>query len=283
MYIFKCKLVIDASEDRYIPQIFAEKYPKWIDNPEYVQILLAGPDHERYFEVWHRVTIYYKEHEGRYLAKDSKTDGLLMCEYSPMDYLVKKFADKNQLDNECCPACLKESVVKVCSEFVLSWLGGKDENEALEWFNPSDNKDANVNKALEWIGYKLREIKDLDEKWTHEKMESFTRGVNSLISGEFGVTHTPYNLAKLQERLDLFCLTWKNDMGVLPMVVGRHGRGRLKRLTAEVPQQGALVVHYDIEEYEKPKKPALPVHGFWKKTWVFIKVFLGNMAKGVQK
>ena len=273
MYIFNCKLVIDASEDRYIPQIFAEKYPKWIDNPEYVQILLAGPDHERYFEVWHRVTIYYKEHEGRYLAKDSKSDGLLMCEYSPMDYLVKKLANKNQLDKEGCPDEIKESVVKVCSEFVTSFLGGKDEDEALEWFKPSDNKDANTNKALEWISFKLREIKELDAKWTHEKMESFTSGVNSLISGEIGVTHTPYNLAKLQERLDLFCLRWKNDMGVLPMVVGRHGRGRLRRLTAEVPRPGEVVVHYDIEGDEEHIELVPPI---FNRIWGVIKMMFGK-------
>ena len=49
--------VIDGSYGVYVPQVFAERFPERVTDPEDKKILLAGPDdkNEFYFETWEKV------------------------------------------------------------------------------------------------------------------------------------------------------------------------------------------------------------------------------------
>ena len=43
MNIVKCTYIIDGNQGQYIPQIFAERYPEWLEEDDKA-ILLDGPD-----------------------------------------------------------------------------------------------------------------------------------------------------------------------------------------------------------------------------------------------
>jgi hypothetical protein len=45
-------LLIDECNGVYIPQIFAKRYPDHVHNDEDMAALIAGPEHELYWEVW---------------------------------------------------------------------------------------------------------------------------------------------------------------------------------------------------------------------------------------
>lgn len=48
-------LLIDGNRGVYVPQQFAKCFPGAIQDAETLQILLAGPEHEQYWDAWQDV------------------------------------------------------------------------------------------------------------------------------------------------------------------------------------------------------------------------------------
>lgn len=66
------EILLDSRHGVYIPQLYAEQYaPKFSGAyPEYLKVLLDGPEHERYWEAWENVlnrdtlTVYTEDPDG---------------------------------------------------------------------------------------------------------------------------------------------------------------------------------------------------------------------------
>ncbi len=59
--------LLDDSRGIYIPKVFAESYSWDNVNPEDIDILLCGPDHEYYWDAWDSVL-----QSARYVDKNGK-------------------------------------------------------------------------------------------------------------------------------------------------------------------------------------------------------------------
>lgn len=61
----KIDCILDGQHGIYIPQLFAKLYPEFV-NGEDKEILIAGPEHEQYWDAWDDVLNYaeWKDDEG---------------------------------------------------------------------------------------------------------------------------------------------------------------------------------------------------------------------------
>ena len=147
---FEC--VVDGSRGIYIPQFFAEHYPSCMDGSER-DILLAGPEHENYWDVWS--DIQGSECWDGDIWQGESGDVFIISN-SPMQALVEAWESSEELDD--CPKWLRETVAKLSEEFITDRPDEfVSEDEALQHFSPSKYNDALVNKALEWMRAELRE------------------------------------------------------------------------------------------------------------------------------
>ena len=154
MNIVKCACIIDGNQGQYIPQIFAERFPEWLDDEDKV-ILLAGPDHADYWEVWNDVQC--SEHNGQFLTYSEGGNDLMLCEESPMQLAVLAFANGDFL-REDCPEIIRPVITVLCNEFLTDPEGWQSEDDALYWFSPDSHNDELVNAALTWINTRLKEV-----------------------------------------------------------------------------------------------------------------------------
>ena len=146
MNIVKCACIIDGNQGQYIPQIFAEKFPEWLENDDKA-ILLSGPDNADYWEVWDNV--HLSEHAGQFLTNSEGGNDLMLCKESPMQSDILAFAEGEGLEK--CPADMKAGVIAICNEFLTDPSGWLSEEEALAWFAPFQYNTPDVNKSLAWI------------------------------------------------------------------------------------------------------------------------------------
>ena len=151
MEIKHFEFVVDGILGAFAPKVFAKRFPSWLDDEEQ-EILLSGPEHELYWDVWDEVS--YKEYaeESLYLGESGD---LFIISDSPMQALITAWESSEELDSSA--AELRGIVQKLASEF----LTGRDEfiseDEALQHFLPFQYNDDLVNKALEWMRAELRE------------------------------------------------------------------------------------------------------------------------------
>ena len=144
-------LAVDGSRGIYVPKFFAENYPSCMDGSER-DILLAGPEHENYWDVWSDI-------QGRECWDGDIWQGesgdIFILSDSPMQALITAWESSEELDSSA--AELRGIVQKLASEF----LTGRDEfiseDEALQHFSSFTHNDETVNKALEWMRAELRE------------------------------------------------------------------------------------------------------------------------------
>ena len=145
-------LVIDGCHGIYIPQIFAQKFPEWLDDEEKA-ILLAGPEHELYWETWDEVTSREYEDRAIYL---SQSGDVFILTYSLMNADLQAWASGEYLEN--CPKWLRETVATLSEEFITDRPGEFiSEDEALEIFKPSQYNTYAESQALQWMRAELRE------------------------------------------------------------------------------------------------------------------------------
>jgi len=149
---FKC--VVDSAHGIYTPQIFAEQFPKWLDDAEEKSILLAGPEHEDYWDVWNDVIFYEREDQFIWLGESGD---VFILSNSPMQALVTAWESMEELED--CPTELRSTVQKLAHDFLIECDEFISEEEALYYFKPSPYNDALVNKALEWMQKELEEAR----------------------------------------------------------------------------------------------------------------------------
>ena len=152
MNIVKCTYIIDGNQGQYIPQIFAERYPEWLEDDDKA-ILLSGPDHADYWEVWNDVQC--SEHDGQFLTNSEGGNDLMLCTESPMQWAVLAFAEGEKLED--CPEIIRPVITVLCNEFLTDPEGWQSEEEALLYFAPSQYNTPDVNKACKWIQAQLKE------------------------------------------------------------------------------------------------------------------------------
>ena len=152
MDIVKCKCIVNGAAGVYIPQIFAERYPEWLEDDDKA-ILLSGPDHADYWEVWNDVQC--SEHNGQFLINSEGGNDLMLCEESPMQWAVSAFADGEGLED--CPDIIRHMVTMLCNEFLTDNSDWQSEEDALAWFSPDSHNDELVNAALAWLNKRLKE------------------------------------------------------------------------------------------------------------------------------
>ncbi|MDR1872045.1 MAG: hypothetical protein LBS60_09060 [Deltaproteobacteria bacterium] len=75
------EFLIDGRHGIYVPQEFAEAYGEHISDPEDKAILLAGPDHDQYWDTWAAIVDnvdidggFLLESDGLYLIFDEDID-----------------------------------------------------------------------------------------------------------------------------------------------------------------------------------------------------------------
>ncbi len=145
MNIVKCECIVDGANGQYIPQIFAERFPEWLDDDDKA-ILLSGPDNADYWEVWDNVQ--FSEHAGQFLTNSEGGNDLMLCTESPMQDLIVAFANCEGLED--CP--YPDLVRKIAHEFTMDGPEWVSEEEAIiSNFAPFQYNTPDVNKALEWI------------------------------------------------------------------------------------------------------------------------------------
>ena len=70
--------IVDCHYGIYVPQSFAERYDMnaWHVSPEDAKILLAGPDHEFYWDTWDDVLghAYYEREDGKCFTLEQDGD-----------------------------------------------------------------------------------------------------------------------------------------------------------------------------------------------------------------
>ena len=146
---FEC--VVDGSRGQCVPQVFAERFPEWLDDEEQ-EILMSGPEHELYWDVWDEVS--YKEYADQSLYLGESGDVFIISD-SPMQALVEAWESMEDLDSSA--AELRGTVQKLAYDFLTDRDEFISEDEALQHFSPSKYNDDLVNKALEWMRAELRE------------------------------------------------------------------------------------------------------------------------------
>ena len=135
----------------YIPQTFAERFPEWL-NDEEREILLAGPEHELYWETWDEVISREYEEQSLYLGE---ADGVFITN-SPLNADLQAWAAGEYLEN--CPKWLRETVAKLSEEFITDRPDEfVSEEEALETFKPSKYNTYAESQALQWMHAELTE------------------------------------------------------------------------------------------------------------------------------
>ena len=145
-------LVIDGYHGIYIPQIFAQRFPEWLDDEER-EILLAGPEHEDYWETWDEVTSWEFEDKSLYIGESGD---VFIVTFSSLNVSLQAWASGEYLEN--CPKWLREMVAKFAEEFITDRPGEFiSEDEALEYFKPSQYTTRTVNEAVQWMRAELRE------------------------------------------------------------------------------------------------------------------------------
>ena len=152
MDIVKCECIVDGANGQYIPQIFAERFPEWLDDDDKA-ILLSGPDNADYWEVWDNVQ--FSEHAGQFLTNSEGGNDLMLCKESPMQWAVLSFAEGEGLEE--CPDIIRHIVTVLCNEFLTDPEGWQSEEDALAWFSPDSHNDELVNAALAWLNTRLKE------------------------------------------------------------------------------------------------------------------------------
>ncbi len=144
--------VIDGYHGIYIPQIFAERFPEWLDDEER-ESLPAGPEHEDYWETWDEVISREFEDQSLYLGEAG--DVFILTD-SPLNADLQAWASGEYLEN--CPKWLREMVAKLAEEFITDRPGEFiSEDEAMDYFNPSQYNTRTVNEAVQWMCAELRE------------------------------------------------------------------------------------------------------------------------------
>ena len=147
---FEC--VVDGHHGVYIPQTFAEWYPEWLDDEER-EILLAGPEHEDYWDVWDEVTSRECADQSLYLGESG--DVFILTD-SPLNEELHTWAIGEYLED--CPKWLREIVAKLAEEFITDRPDEIiSEEEALDYFKPSQYNTRTVNQALQWMHEGLTE------------------------------------------------------------------------------------------------------------------------------
>ena len=152
MNIVKCECIVDGANGQYIPQIFAERFPEWLDDDDKA-ILLSGPDNADYWEVWDNVQ--FSEHAGQFLTNSEGGNDLMLCTESPMQWAVLAFAGGECLED--CPEDIRPMVTVLCNEFLTDPEGWQSEEDALSWFSPNSHNDELANAALAWLNTRLKE------------------------------------------------------------------------------------------------------------------------------
>ena len=149
---FEC--IVDGHHGQYTPQVFAERFPEWLDDEEQ-EILLSGPEHELYWDVWDEVS--YKEYaeESLYLGESGD---LFIISDSPMQALITAWESSEELDSSA--AELRGIVQKLAYDFLTDCDEFISEDEALCHFAPFIYNDALINKALEWICKELAKARN---------------------------------------------------------------------------------------------------------------------------
>ena len=154
MEIKHFELAVDGSRGIYVPKFFAENYPSCMEGSER-DILLAGPEHENYWDVWDEVS--YKEYAEESLYLGESGDVFILSD-SPMQALITAWESSEELDD--CPNELRGIVQKLASEFLTGQDEFISEDEALQHFLPFQYNDDLVNKALEWMRKELAETRN---------------------------------------------------------------------------------------------------------------------------
>ena len=144
-------LIVDGCHGIYIPQIFARRFPEWLSDEER-EVLLAGPEHEDYWETWKDVTRRAYEDQSLYLGESG--DVFILTD-SPMQSLIAAWESMEALDD--CPSEFSGIVQKLAYEFLIDGDEFMSEDEALQHFLPFRYNDDLVNKALAWINTRLKE------------------------------------------------------------------------------------------------------------------------------
>ena len=118
-------------------------------------ILLAGPEHENYWDVWS--DIQGSECWDGDIWQGESGDVFIISN-SPMDISVMNWSNSECLDD--CPTELRGIVQKLASEFLTDRDEFISEDEALQHFLPFQYNDALINKALEWMCKELAEARN---------------------------------------------------------------------------------------------------------------------------
>ena len=152
MEIKHFELAVDGSRGIYVPKFFAERFPEWLDDEER-EILLAGPEHELYWETWDEVISREYEEQSLYLGE---ADDVFILTNSSLNADLQAWASGEYLEN--CPKWLREMVAKLAEEFITDRPDEIiSEEEALEIFKPSQYNTYAESQALQWMRAELRE------------------------------------------------------------------------------------------------------------------------------
>ena len=154
MEIKHFELAVEGSRGIYVPKFFAENYPSCMDGSER-DILLAGPEHENYWDVWS--DIQGRECWDGDIWQGESGDVFIISD-SPMQMLIEAWESSEELDD--CPNELREIVQKLASEFSTDRDEFISEEEALDYFKPSQYNDSLVKKALEWMTKEFAEARN---------------------------------------------------------------------------------------------------------------------------
>lgn len=148
---FEC--VVDGSSGQYVPQVFAERFPEWMDDEER-EILLAGPDHPEYWEAWD--SVLGSEYEGQFLTIGEGGNDLFILTDSPLDAELQAWSFGEYLEN--CPKWLRKMVAELVEDFITNRPDEIiSEEEVLDYFKPSQYNTRTVNEAVQWMHNELRE------------------------------------------------------------------------------------------------------------------------------
>ena len=154
---FEC--IVDGHHGQYTPQVFAELFPDWLDDDE-KDILLSGPEHPHYWDVWS--DIQGREcWDGDIWQGDiwqGESGDIFILSDSPMQALITAWVSSEELDSSA--AELREIVQKLAYDFLTDRDEFISEEEALDYFKPSQYNDSLVKKALEWMRKELAEARN---------------------------------------------------------------------------------------------------------------------------
>ena len=153
MEIKRFECAVDGCHGIYVPQTFAKRYPEWLSDEER-KVLLAEPEGDEYWEVWDDVS--FREYEGQSLYL-GEADDVFILTNSPLNADLQAWASGEYLEN--CPKWLREIVAKLAEEFITDRPDEIiSEDEALEYFKPSQYNTGDINLACAWIQGQMREV-----------------------------------------------------------------------------------------------------------------------------